>query len=84
MLCECSSLLDSIERELPVTRLRIDFSKDEPLSQLNGLFTPESVQDIRDGKDYQCIDMMFPFICTYVDRTTVYIEDNELTRENTM
>lgn len=84
MLCAGSSLLARIEEEFPVTAFRVDFSKGEQSSQLNGLFKIDGVHGMLKAKDCHCINMMLPFIRAYLDRATRYIEDEELTKKNTM
>lgn len=42
-LSACPSLLACIEKELPLTRLRVEFSKGDLSFQLNRLFTSDGV-----------------------------------------
>lgn len=60
-LCVCLSLLAYMEKEFPVTALRVDFSKVEQSSQFNWLFTIVGVHGMLEGKDCQCLDMVFSF-----------------------
>lgn len=80
----CNLLLLLIEKPLFVTGLGVDFSKGETSSQLNGLFTRSGVHVMLKGIIYQCIEMVFSFICRYVKLDPGYIEDPELTKVNKM
>lgn len=35
-------------------------------------------------KDHQCVDMVFPFISAFLDKSTRYIIDAELTKVNSL
>lgn len=50
--------------------------------QWNGLLNSDAVNVKLEGKDYHSIDMVFPFICAFVDKTTRYTEDGALTKVN--
>lgn len=70
-------------KDFPVTELHVGFSKGDPSSQLNGLFSSDGVHDMLQGRDYQCIDKEFHFICANVGKATGYTGDSELTKVNT-
>lgn len=82
VLCACNSLLASFEKAIPVTGLRVEFSKEEPSLQWNGLFSSDGVHGMPEGKDYQCIEMVCSFICAYVDKAIGCIEGADLTKVN--
>lgn len=78
MLCAFILLSVSIQKGIPLTGLRVDFSNAELSSQLNGLFNSDGVYGMVEGRDWQSIEMVFPFICTYMDKAIVCTEDAEL------
>ena len=46
---------------------RIDFSKKDCSSQLNGIYTSTGLRGMLEGKDYKNLDTVFPFVFAYVD-----------------
>lgn len=62
----------------------VDCFKSVVLLQLKELFTRNGVNVMLVGKDYQCIDIVFPIICEYVDKDTRYIENTKRTKVNKM
>lgn len=51
---------------------------------MNRVFISDAVHGMLKGKDYQCIDMLFPSMSSNVDKAAGYIEDAELKNGNTM
>lgn len=51
--------------------------------QLNGLLISDGAPRMLEVKDYQCINVVFPFICKYVIKATGNIKDAKLKKVNT-
>lgn len=62
----------------------MEFLKVEPSSNVNELFTIDIVHGMLEGRDYQCINMVFSFNWAYVDKATGHNQDSELTKVNTI
>lgn len=56
------------ERELPGGPK--DFSKVEALNGWDGINTRSGLHEIQAGRDYKCLDEVFPFVPAYIDRST--------------
>lgn len=48
--------------------LRTDFSRKETSQKLNGLFISDGLQAILEAKHYCSMDMVFPFVCAFMNR----------------
>lgn len=53
-----------------MSTLRVDFAKGDVSSDLNGLCTNKRVRGMLEGKDFEALDILFPFVGEIVDRTT--------------
>lgn len=53
----------------------MDFSKHEFFSQLNGIFLHTELVDLLEGKDYNVLDIVFPFVFGY-DGTWMALQDS--------
>jgi hypothetical protein len=63
--------------------IRIDFSKKEASSQLNGIYVTAGVRGMLEGKDFHNLDAYFPFIFGYVDCWLGYEHEAPLTKVHT-
>lgn len=72
ILCVYNALLASIEKFFKEAGLHLDILKLEASSQLHGLYINDVLHGTLEGKYYQCIYMVFPFIYGYVDRVKRY------------
>lgn len=45
------------------------------------MFRSDGAHVMLEGKEYNSIDMVFPFHCVAVDRDTRFLEDGELLKE---
>lgn len=61
-----------------VAGLRAEVFRHKVLSQLNGELDSNGVHSKLEGKYYRSIDMVIPFNCVFVDKTTGYGKDGEL------
>lgn len=50
----------------------VHFSRAEVSSKLNGLVEKDCVTNVRKQKYFQCADMVFPFFCLLVDKSSDY------------
>lgn len=64
--------------------LFVDFLRDNPILQLNGLFSRDGVHGMLEPKDYESIDFVFLFICAYVGKVTEDIADKGLMKMTMM
>lgn len=60
--------------------VKVDFSELEGTSQRNGLFLSSGLRGMLEGKDYRILDMIFQFVCGYVDVWTIYRDDARLSK----
>lgn len=77
-----NSVLAPIEKEFPVVEMHVDFLKSEPSLQLIRLSRSNGVHDMPEKNDFNRIDIMFPFICTFIEKATAYFEDAKVTKVN--
>lgn len=77
-LAACNALIVSMEEEFLATGLLFESS------QLNRFVSDDGRHGVLGGKDYQCNDMVFPFIAGYVERETAYEEEPKLTVTKTL
>ena len=70
ILRACNSYLRVIDENSGITSLRVDFSTKAASATLNGLFLENGVRGMLEGKDYRNVDMVFPFVCAFLDRKT--------------
>lgn len=78
----CNSILAQIEEKYALPGLHVNFAKREKSAQLNGLFTGDGLRGMLEGKDYYAVDMVFPFITSFIDRSLGFEGCFELTRMN--
>lgn len=79
--------LASIEKSFPVNGLNVDFSKGEASSQVNRLLNSNDVQSMWKGRDLDSSDgtyIVFPFICAVLNGDSGYMEDEKLTKFNSL
>ena len=70
VLRSCNALLAAIEAQFPIPGVHVDYSKKESSVQLNGFFTHDGIKGMLEAKNYQNMDMIFPFIAAFIDRAT--------------
>lgn len=58
--------------------LHIDLSKSDASTQLNGLSRVDRLRDMREGKGYRSVDVVFPFLAEFVEKATCNIESAPL------
>ena len=63
----CNTVLRFFEQHYVMPGVRLDFSKKECSSQLNGIYTSTGLRGMLEGKDYRNLDYFFPFVYAYVD-----------------
>ena len=63
----CNTVLSVFQNEYMMPGTRVDFSKKEGSSQLNGIYMTRGLRGMLEGKDYRALDVMFPFVFGYVD-----------------
>ena len=76
----CNTLLRYFENSHLMPGTRIDFSKKEASSQLNGFYTSTGLRGMLEGKDFKALDFVFPFIFAYVDTWLGYEDSAPLTK----
>lgn len=76
----CNTVLAEFQKYYVPPGLRVDFSKHEGSSQLNGIFVQDGLRGMLEGKDYRTLDCFFPFIFAYVDSWLGYSEEAPLTK----
>lgn len=79
LLRACNALLAAIENQFGAPGFHVDFSTKEKSQQLNGLFLNNTIRGMLEGKDFKCLDMVFPFVAAYIDRVTGYQDNAPLT-----
>lgn len=65
--------------QFPVHGLCVDISKSESSFQLYALFSNEGRHGMLDGRYYLDIYILFPYISGYVDRSTRFGKETQLT-----
>jgi len=80
----CNAILAEVENTYPASGLHVDFSKTEKTSQLNGLFLREGVRGMLEGKNFRAVDMVFPFVLSFIDRILGFQGTADLTSVHTM
>ena len=80
----CNTVLAEFQKYYVMPGVKVDFSKHEGSSQLNGIFVQDGLRGMLEGKDYRTLDMFFPFIFGYVDSWLGYAEDAPLTKIHVM
>lgn len=80
----CNTALAEFQKYYVMPGVKVDFSKHEGSSQLNGIFVQDGLRGMLEGKDYRTLDMSFPFIFGYVGTWLGYYEDASLTRVHVM
>ena len=78
-----NTLLRFFQANSTLPGIRVDFSKNECTSQLNGIYTSTGLRGMLEGKDYKNLDSLFPFLYGYVDRWLGNAEDCHLTKLHT-
>lgn len=78
-----NTLFASMEEDLPVAGLLVGFSRSKPCFHLYRLSSSDGHRSMLEGKDSQCIDMMFLFIDGYLDRVKGYQNDPRVRETNT-
>lgn len=68
--CMCNLGLASIEKDISVSALSVDFSDGEPSLQMSELLTSAGTLGILEWNDYQSIELMFPFISVHIEKAT--------------
>ena len=63
----CNTILRFFQSHSFMPGTRIDFSKKDCSSQLNGIYTSTGLRGMLEGKDYKALDTVFPFVFAYVD-----------------
>lgn len=53
----------------PVSNLRIFYSKKDSSQQMNALLMSDGLQGRLQGEDYCCLDMFFPLVAAFLDRS---------------
>lgn len=82
-LIGCNSVLYGFQEYYVMPDVIVIFLKKEGSSHLNGLFLPTELRRIREGKDYPILDMIFLFVCGYVEIWTGYDDEATLTKVRT-
>jgi hypothetical protein len=80
----CNTILSVFQDEYITSATRVDFSKKEASSQLNGIYTSAGVRGMLEGKDHKNLDAFFPFVFSYVDVWLGYENKAPLTMVYTM
>lgn len=75
----CHYFLSAFERESGTSVLKVYFGKVEASSDFHGLFMNTGVRGMPEGSSYQCVDMLFPFVETFIDRATVILQYSPMT-----
>lgn len=70
LLKGCNNLLPAHENEILVFRLQIDFSTLKMTSTLNGFLQQRVWKWCRKNNFFRALDMLFPFICAFLNRAT--------------
>lgn len=83
-----NSVLAAFESDSYARALHVGFSTGESGRNLNGIFTVEGLQGMLEAKDYRALDMVFPFIGSYIDRccnegdeapvTSIYLQYSDI------
>lgn len=68
VLGSANSFLKQVQRGSAGYGLHVDFSKGDHANRLNGFFTETGVVGMIEGKDYDNLDMVFPFVGAIIDR----------------
>lgn len=84
LLRACNAILAHVEEKYALPGLHVDFAKTGKTTQLNGLFTADGLRGMLEGKDYYAVDMVFPFVAAFIDRSLGFEEKCELTRMNVL
>lgn len=78
-----NSLLAVIDKNQPATGLRVNFSRKERSSSMNGLFIKDVIRGIIEGKYYRTVDVVLPLVDAFSDRRTGHDEHAPVTAMNT-
>lgn len=78
-----NSMLTEIQTKYPMPGRNVDFAKKEASSGLNGLFTNDGLKGMLEGKDYQAVDYIFPFVAAFTDRCLGRVDSHEQTTVHT-
>lgn len=77
-----NSILSNIDEKYPMNGKRVDFSRQEYRTGINGLFLKTGVRGMLEGKDWKNIDMVFPFVAAFVDKMSGCRKGGLLTKVN--
>lgn len=75
-----NEILRQLEKEFPARGFRTSFGSESKGGRYNGFFKNNGVVGMLEAKDYQALDMVFPFIGAYIDRCCGEIESSPTTR----
>jgi len=84
VLKAANAILAEIEKKYPATGIHVDFSKKEKTAQLNGFFLRDGVRGMLEGKNFRSIDLVFPFIASFIDRALGFQGNPVITTVKTM
>lgn len=74
MLRACKSLLKTIRRDRGAETINVGFLKEDISDDMNGLYTSKEVRRMLDGKDFDELDSVLPFVAGFDD--TALCEQN--------
>lgn len=80
----CDLVLSAFQRESRTPIAEVDFSKGDVSSELNWLLLNVGVRWRLEGKSFDAVDMVFPFVVGFIDQTTGYAQSALITRVITM
>lgn len=78
------NLLGAYKNVFRVFGLQTDFSTQQMTSKLNDFFTTTDAEGVLEGKYFSALEVIFPFICAFPDRSTRYGWQHVLTQINTV
>lgn len=84
ILSAANEILRQLEKEFPARGLRVAFGSAEKGRRYNGFFKSDGIVGMLEAKDFQALDMVFPFIGAYIDRCCGEVETSPTTRIFTM
>ena len=75
-----NDMLRSIDQQYYAPNLRVDFSKPERSTRLNGFYIEDGIRGMLEAKDFQRLDMVFPFAATFIDRMCCEEKEHPITK----
>ena len=74
-----NDILHIIDKQYYAPNMKVDFSKPEKSNRLNGFYLEDGIRGMLEAKDFQRLEMVFPFAAAFIDRMCDDTEQHPIT-----